>query len=262
MAADLSAEISNRIDDVDAEESRATSAEASLAADLSTEISNREDAVSAEESARVSGDASLAADLSAAESALASADASLSSEIDSLSEVDGATISLDAATNTIRLKESIAAPDSGQYTFASDVEVSGDLTVAGVNVMGAISSEISRAESAEDSLAVQLSTDVSYLISNTDLTAIDSFAEVSTELSTVVSDFEAIYFKKATFTGAINGTNDEFTLNEEVRAGSETVYLNGLLQEAGVEYTVAGSVVTFTTAPLAGDKVVIYGVFN
>jgi hypothetical protein len=50
-------------------------------------------------------------------------------------------------------------------------------------------------------------------------------------------------------------------LSAPVRSGSEVVYLNGLLQEAGVEYTVAGSVVSFTTAPQTGDKVVIYGVY-
>jgi hypothetical protein len=197
-----------------------------------------------------------------------------------LAEVDGTTIVLNGTTNEIELKEAIAAPTSGTRTFNSNVEVSGDLTVGGVNVMNsissevssrisgdaslasALSSEISRAESAEDSLEVALSTEVSYLIANTDLTAIDSFAEISSELSTQVSDFEAIYFKKASFSGSINGTNAAFTLSASVRVGSETVYLNGLLQEAGVDYTVAGAVVTFGSAPQAGDKVVIYGVYG
>ena len=114
--------------------------------------------------------------------------------------------------------------------------------------------------SVEASYEIALSTDVSYLIANTDLTSIDSFAEISTEVSTVVSDFEAIYFKKVAFTGAINNTNDAFTLTTSVRVNSETVYLNGLLQEAGVEYTVASGVITFASAPQTGDKVVIYGV--
>ncbi len=125
----------------------------------------------------------------------------------------------------------------------------------------ALSSEISRAEAAEDSLEIALSSEVSYLLENTDLTSIDSFAEVSAALSAQVSDFQAIYFHKSSFSGAINGSNAEFTLSAPVRSGSEVVYLNGLLQEAGVEYTVAGSVVSFTTAPQTGDKVVIYGVY-
>jgi hypothetical protein len=125
----------------------------------------------------------------------------------------------------------------------------------------ALSSEISRAEAAEDSLEIALSSEVSYLLANTDLTSIDSFAEVSDALAAQVSDFTAIYFKKATFTGLINGTNDQFTLSSSVRGGSETVYLNGLLQEAGVDYTVAGDVITFTSVPHTGDKVVIYAVY-
>jgi hypothetical protein len=125
----------------------------------------------------------------------------------------------------------------------------------------ALSSEISRAEAAEDSLEIALSSEVSYLLANTDLSSIDSFAEVSDALAAQVSDFTAIYFKKASFSGAIDGTNADFTLADAVRSESETVYLNGLLQEAGVEYTVAGNVITFATSPSNGDKVVIYGVY-
>jgi hypothetical protein len=275
---DLSAEVSNRTADVDAEESRATSAEGELQNaitnvenDLDTEISDREVAVSAEESARIEGDASLASDLSTAESARVSADASLSSEIDSLSEVDGATISLDAATNEIRLKETIAAPASGIYTFNSNVEVSGDLTVDGVNVMAEISSEISRAEAAEDSIATELSTQVSYLISNIDVTEIDSFSEIVEDLSTEIvraesaelslsDDFANIYFRNAGVVETANGIITEFTFGATLRTGSQAVYLNGILQDAG-DYAITTTSVTFDNAPLAGDKVAVYGMY-
>ena len=150
----------------------------------------------------------------------------------------------------------LAAPtDDGDATNKLYVD-SADQSLA-----TALSSEISRAEAAEDSLEIALSSEVSYLLANTDLTSIDSFAEVSDALAAQVSDFTAIYFKKATFTGLINGTNDQFTLASSVRGGSETVYLNGLLQEAGVDYTVAGDVITFTSVPQTGDKVVIYAVY-
>jgi len=266
IAADLSSEVSARVAGDASLEVLVDEYFNDLQSYVDTEVvPSIENNISAEESARIEGDASLAADLSAEESARVAGDTSLaadlSSEIDGLADVDGATISLDSATNTIRLKEAIAAPASGMYTFNSDVEVSGALTVGGVNVMDEISAEISRAEAAEASLATQLSTDVSYLIANTDLTAIDSFAEVSDELDIIVNNFNNIYFQKASYTGAINGTNDAFTLTNTVRANSETVYLNGLLQEAGVDYTCDGNVVTFTSAPQTGDKVVIYGVY-
>ena len=243
----LSTEVSARVSDVDAEESRAMSVEAELSSDLS-----------AEESARLSADASIAADLS--------------SEIESLADTDELTIELNTATNKIQLKDVVVAGSEGLRTFEGNIEVGGILTVDGVDVMAEISSEISRAEAAEDSIATELSTQVSYLISNIDVTEIDSFSEIVANLSNEVvraesaelslaDDFTNIYFKKVALTGTINGTNDEFTLASAVRNGSEAIYLNGLLQVVGDDYTVAGATLTFVAAPEAGDKVTVYGMY-
>jgi hypothetical protein len=192
---DLSAEVSNRTADVDAEESRATSAELVLTNNVSAEVSNREAAVSTEVSNRISGDASIAANLSAEESARLAADASiaadLSSEIESLADTDELTIELNTANNKIQLKDVVVAGSEGLRTFEGDIEVNGILTVDGVDVMAEISNEISRAEAAEDSLATQLSTAVSYLISNIDVTEIDSFTEIVENLSNEVSRAES-----------------------------------------------------------------------
>lgn len=56
--------------------------------------------------------------------------------------------------------------------------------------------------------------------------------------------------------GAINGSNTSFSLANTPIAGSEHVYLNGLLQEAGSgnDYTISGTSITMLTAPLTGDK--------
>jgi hypothetical protein len=57
-------------------------------------------------------------------------------------------------------------------------------------------------------------------------------------------------------TGAINGVNTTFTLANTPTAGSEEVYLNGILQEpgAGNDYTISGATITYLTAPLTGDR--------
>jgi hypothetical protein len=170
------------------------------------------------------------------------------------------------------LKDVVAAGSEGLRTFEGDIEVDGILTVGGVDVMAEISSEIARAEAAEDSIALELSTKVSYLISNIDVTEIDSFSEIVANLSNEVvraesaelslaDDFTNIYFKKVALTGTINGTNDEFTLASAVRTGSEAIYLNGLLQVVGDDYTIAGTTLTFVAAPEAGDKVAVYGMY-
>jgi hypothetical protein len=254
----LSAEVSNRIADVNAEESRATSAEASLYADMSNLADYVDSVDSTEASIRLSADASIAADLS--------------TEIESLADTDELTIELNTANNKIQLKDVVAAGSEGLRTFEGDIEVNGILTVDGVDVMAEISNEISRAEAAEDSIATELSTQVSYLISNIDVTEIDSFSEIVENLSNEVSraesaelslanDFTNIFFKKVVITGTINGTNDEFTLTSAVRTGSEAIYLNGLLQVTGDDYTVNGTTLTFVAAPEAGDKVMVYGMY-
>jgi hypothetical protein len=142
-------------------------------------------------------------------------------------------------------------------------------------VDSALSTELSRAEFAEASIATQLSSEVSYIIANTDLTSIDSFAEVVADMSTEIAraesaeasialDFANIYAKHVAVNETPDGTAVAFTIAIHVREGSELVYLNGLLLDAGdytpdmVEGKVAGF--TFINAPLSGDKVRAYGV--
>lgn len=54
-------------------------------------------------------------------------------------------------------------------------------------------------------------------------------------------------------TGTINGSNTVFTLAHTPTAGSEHVYLNGLLQTITTDYTITGATITFTTAPQVGS---------
>lgn len=60
---------------------------------------------------------------------------------------------------------------------------------------------------------------------------------------------------RETPTGSVNGSNTTFTLANTPTAGSEEVYLNGLLQEpgAGNDYTISGATITYLTAPATGD---------
>jgi hypothetical protein len=57
--------------------------------------------------------------------------------------------------------------------------------------------------------------------------------------------------------GSVNGSNVTFTLANTPVAGSEQVFLNGLLQDpgAGNSYTISGAVITFFSAPLSGDEI-------
>ena len=253
LTSDLSSEVSNRIADVDAEESRAIAAEGVLTSDLSSEVSAREAAMSAEESMRVEADASIAAELS--------------SDIEALADVDGTTIVLNTGTNQIELAEEVAAPASGIRTLMGEIDIETILKVGGVDVMAEISSEISRAEAAEASIAEELSTEVSYLIANTDLGSIDSFAEIVSDLSTeivraqsVENDIANTYFQKLALNGDVDGTNTQFDFAVAILPNSESIYLNGLLMTVGDDYSVNALGLTFNNAPQVGDKVKAYGV--
>jgi hypothetical protein len=82
----------------------------------------------------------------------------------------------------------------------------------------------------------------------------------------IETNFDAIYAKKNTSTQAPNGSATSFPFVNSVKVGSEQVYLNGLLMDAG-DYTANESNglvtgVTFGTAPASTDKVIFYGVYG
>jgi hypothetical protein len=65
------------------------------------------------------------------------------------------------------------------------------------------------------------------------------------------------FVTRETPTGAINGSNTSFGLANTPVAGSESVFLNGILQEpgSGNDYTITGSTITYLTAPVTGDRI-------
>lgn len=64
--------------------------------------------------------------------------------------------------------------------------------------------------------------------------------------------------------GAINGTNTSFTLANTPNLGSEQVFLNGSLLNAGAnsDYVIDGTTLTLTLAPQAGDVVLVNYITN
>lgn len=61
-------------------------------------------------------------------------------------------------------------------------------------------------------------------------------------------------------TGTINGINDTFTLAQTPVAGSEEVFLNGILQQSGgQDYTITGSTIVFEAGsiPQTNDRLLV-----
>lgn len=65
------------------------------------------------------------------------------------------------------------------------------------------------------------------------------------------------FVTRETPSGTVNGSNTAFALANTPTAGTEEVFLNGILQEpgAGNDYTISGGTITYLTAPLTGDKI-------
>ncbi len=60
-------------------------------------------------------------------------------------------------------------------------------------------------------------------------------------------------------TGAINSSNVTFTLAHTPVAGSQSVFVNGLLAQAGAgkDYTISGATITMAVAPTTGGNVLV-----
>ena len=210
--------------------------------------------MSNEVATRSSADASLAAllssDMSTEVVARISGDESLASGLSSeIARAESVETSLASALSTA-LSSNIYAEESRAMSAEASLD-------------SALSAEISRATSVEENLDALISD----VISNTDLTQVDSFVETIDQFNSMIeTNFNSIYAKKNTSTQAPNGTATVFPFVNAVKEGSEQVYLNGLLLDAG-DYSatvVNGMVteVTFGAAPVSADKVVFYGVYG
>jgi hypothetical protein len=95
-----------------------------------------------------------------------------------------------------------------------------------------------------------------------------SYTDLSNKPTLFDGAYESLSGKPTIYTpvkevpsGSVNGTNVTFTIsNAPAVAGTEQVFLNGLLQFSGAsdDYTISGGTITFNTAPDAGWKLVVY----
>ena len=69
--------------------------------------------------------------------------------------------------------------------------------------------------------------------------------------------YRSAFVTRQSPTGAIDGSNTDFTLALSPMLNSESVFLNGLLQEPGVgnDYTIVDNTITFSVAPVVGDRI-------
>ena len=203
------------------------------------EAKEREEADAKEATARKEADSTEAKERQTADKKEAStrekADARLQDQIDNvLSNIDPK--SLDSLTEIVAAFE------------AADKDLNGaikDLSLA--------------ASKALDEVEENLESKIADIISNTDLTAIDSFTEV-------VQRVDSEYYQKLDVNETPDGTITRFTFTTWNRSSSESIFLNGLLLTEKEDYnvvSVSGNIaaVDFIVAPEVGDRVKAYGVY-
>ena len=124
---------------------------------------------------------------------------------------------------------------------------------------GAIKDLSLAASKALDKVEENLESKIADIISNTDLTAIDSFTEV-------VQRVDSEYYQKLRVNETPDGTIVRFTFSTWSRSSSESIFLNGLLLTEKEDYTIVSvskniAAVDFIVAPEVGDRVKAYGVY-
>lgn len=157
----------------------------------------------------------------------------------------------------------VAADGTPTYTT-----LTGDVTINAAGVTNLVANSVGSAEIADGSvtLAKMSAIPAGQLLMgttggiNTTVTlsgdvTIDEAGIVSINPATVVRVTDMV--TREVPAGAINGTNDTFVLAAPARAGTETVFVNGIMQDSGSgnDYTIAGDTITMLYALSAGDKI-------
>lgn len=168
----------------------------------------------------------------------------------------------------------IVANATGVPTY---VTASGDVTVSSTGDVQIVAGAVGIAELATNSVTTQKLVDKSVTLAKlADVplaqiiigqgTSVATFAlsgDVTMDASGLVTINAATVVRVADIikreqpTGLVNSANTAFVLANTPKVGTEEVFFNGLLMDAGVgnDYTIAGSTVTFTFVPVAGDKI-------
>ena len=102
--------------------------------------------------------------------------------------------------------------------------------------------------------------DVVTAIAGTGLTATDGVLSVDAIAENIVEGD----FAKEDESANCNGSQVEFTLSDTPIANTVQVFLNGQLQieGSGKNFTISGTTITFATAPLTNDTLIVFYVIN
>lgn len=176
----------------------------------------------------------------------------------------GGGISGSGTTNKLpKWSGSTSLTDSLLSESGSIVTSTGDLNVTGIYRVGGTQIALSNLSDGATALRTNVSKNVTTgttltIDSGATLNVAGTFQLAGTSVTATAAELNAVgvIVVRETPSGTLNGSNVTFTLASTPIAGSEEVFLNGLLQEpgAGNDYTISGAVITYLAAPLAADR--------
>lgn len=101
--------------------------------------------------------------------------------------------------------------------------------------------------------------DTSWVLTTNDPITLNTTALTFSKFSSTGGLTEARMVTRETPGGTINGSNTAFTIANALVAGTEELYLNGVLQQSGSgnDYTISGTSITYATAPATNDTLLV-----
>ncbi len=167
----------------------------------------------------------------------------------------GATKVVDSMIN-----DDVATGLAGDGLSASSGVMAIDLNELTGAVVDVSADSIAIVDATDNSSKKESLADYATAIAGTGLTATNGVLSVDAVTDNIVES--DIQFEDESANA--NGATTDFTLSNTPIANSLQVYLNGLLQQvgSGKDYTIAGTTVSFVTAPLTGDLILIHYIID
>ena len=153
--------------------------------------------------------------------------------------LDGSTFNVGAADDSIQVNV-----DSIQVKLSEDGSL-GVNASDGLHVTWGTGGQVYIANANGVLTPTTLSGDVSSVSDTGSVSLISDIARVSN------------YVNREQPSGSINGTNTVFVVQYTPLEGTESVFLNGILQEpgSGNDYAISNDTITFADAPVSGDRI-------
>ena len=155
------------------------------------------------------------------------------------------------------LPNNLVIPGVNSSTFIDRELISGSIDSVNKEFQLRFTPELNSEHVYLNGLLQDKGSDLDYTISGKTITYYES-PPIGSKLLCSYRTYSEINFIDHEYpVGEINSVNKVFELSEQLKTGSEHIYLNGLLQDQGEnnDYTISGKIITFKISPPISSKI-------